>query len=124
MGTRGTLPFSLGLAGMLLLAALTGAVILDPPAEPRATDAASQPTNAPYSFFDEDGGSENDGNDSSDDANDSETADNGTAGEREDPPDDASTTERLDFELADIAGLATLIAIVLGTLFLIRRAPR
>ncbi|ESS04361.1 MAG: hypothetical protein A07HR67_01352 [uncultured archaeon A07HR67] len=120
MGTRGTLLFSLGLAGMSLLAALTGAVIFDPPAEPRATDAASQPTNAPYSPSDEDGGSENDGNGSSDGANDSETADNGTAGER----DDASTTERSDFDLADIAGLATLIAIVLGTLFLIRRAPR
>jgi hypothetical protein len=124
MGTRGMLPFSLGLAGMLLLAALTGAVILDPPADPRATDAASQPTNALYSSFDEDDGSENDGNGSSDDANDSETADNGAAGERGNAPDDAATTERLDFELADIAGLATLIAIVLGTLFLIRRAPR
>lgn len=124
MGNRGTHRFSLGLAAVVLVAALTGVVILDPPADPRPTDASLEPTTAPYPFFDEDSGSEHDGNGSNDDANDSETTDDGTAGERRNASDGASTTERSDFELEDVAGLATLIAIVLGTLFLIRRAPR
>ncbi len=120
MGNRGTHRFSLGLAAVVLVAALTGVVIFDPPADPRPTDASLEPTTAPYPFFDEDSGSEHDGNGSNDDANDSETTNDRTAGERV----DASTTERSDFELEDVAGLVTLIAIVLGTLFLIRRAPR
>ena len=54
----------------------------------------------------------------------SETTDDATPDEREEASDDAPTTERSNFELADLAGLAALIAIVLGTLFLVRRAPR
>lgn len=54
----------------------------------------------------------------------SETTGDATPGEREEASDDAPTTERSNFELADLAGLAALIAIVLGTLFLVRRAPR
>ena len=54
----------------------------------------------------------------------SETTGDATPDEREEASDDAPTTERSNFELADLAGLAALIAIVLGTLFLVRRAPR
>jgi hypothetical protein len=125
MGTRGVIWSSLGLAAVVLLAALTGVVILDFPPDPRATDTAQQPTNASYPFLNADDSSENDGNDSSEnDGNNSDTPDDGTSDEREEASDDAPTTERSNFELADLAGLAALIAIVLGTLFLVRRAPR
>jgi len=51
-----------------------------------------------------------------------------SAGDTEGPgpvrADEEPRTELADLDLADFAGLAALVAIVLATLFLVRRAPR
>ena len=49
-----------------------------------------------------------------------------SSGQREgsEDDDDGTSTERSEFDLSDLAGLLALIAIILATLFLVRRAPR